>query len=175
MKACCYSSSSPPSTSILAAGPDASLLSRFSALAGGRAPAPRPLRRCGASVVRVMFKLFTEQVVKVVLFTQREARGMGNKDVAPHHLLLGLVAEDRSPAGFLWSGLPWARPWARACSGPAAARAWLRHAAASCGGWARVGCSHRRMRARGQRRRHGAGHRRAPRREMESEKEGKKG
>ncbi|KAG2571919.1 hypothetical protein PVAP13_7KG121085 [Panicum virgatum] len=30
---------------------------------------------------------------------------MGDEAVAPHHLLLGLVAEDRSPAGFLGSGL----------------------------------------------------------------------
>uniref|UniRef100_A0A453BX58 Clp R domain-containing protein n=1 Tax=Aegilops tauschii subsp. strangulata TaxID=200361 RepID=A0A453BX58_AEGTS len=35
----------------------------------------------------------------------REARGMGDEVVAPHHLLLGLVAEDRSAAGFLASGV----------------------------------------------------------------------
>jgi ATP-dependent Clp protease ATP-binding subunit ClpC len=39
--------------------------------------------------------------VKAVVHSQREARGMGDEAVAPHHLLLGLVAEDRSAAGFL--------------------------------------------------------------------------
>ncbi|CAN6241889.1 unnamed protein product [Urochloa humidicola] len=125
MEACCCSSSSAPSASILAAGPDASLRRRFSASAGGRAP-PRTLRassvmlaataaaprlsqhqrrRRGAGVVRAVFERFTERAVKAVVFAQREARGMGDEAVAPHHLLLGLVAEDRSPLGFLGSGL----------------------------------------------------------------------
>ena len=127
MEACCCSSSSAP---ILAAAPDAALRRRFSApawAAGGRAPslAPaRPLRasaatlaapaaprrgqrrrRRGAGVVRAVFERFTERAVKAVVLSQREARGMGDEAVAPHHLLLGLVAEDRSPAGFLGSGL----------------------------------------------------------------------
>nr|CAB3486957.1 unnamed protein product [Digitaria exilis] len=127
MEACCCSSSSAPSASILAAAPDASLRRRFSAPAGGRAAA-RPLRasavtlatgavprrgqqeqrrwrRRGAGVVRAVFERFTERAVKAVVFSQREARGMGDEAVAPHHLLLGLVAEDRSPTGFLGSGL----------------------------------------------------------------------
>ncbi|KAL6652830.1 hypothetical protein ACP70R_011755 [Stipagrostis hirtigluma subsp. patula] len=132
MEACCCSTSSAPSASILAA-PDAALRRRFSASSsaasagGGRAPAPaRPLRasavvlaaaaaprrgqqqrwrRGGAAVVRAVFERFTERSVKAVVFSQREARGMGDEAVAPHHLLLGLVAEDRSPAGFLGSGV----------------------------------------------------------------------
>ena len=52
-----------------------------------------------------MFEWFTERAVKAVVLSQREACGMGDEAVAPHHLRLGLVAEDRSPAGFLGSGL----------------------------------------------------------------------
>jgi ATP-dependent Clp protease ATP-binding subunit ClpC len=127
MDACCCSSSSVPSASILVAGPDPALRRRFSAPAsarGGGAPA-RPLRasavtlaaspvprrgqqqrrRRGVGVVRAVFERFTERAVKAVVFSQREARGMGDEAVAPHHLLLGLVAEDRSPAGFLGSGI----------------------------------------------------------------------
>lgn len=66
------------------------------------APAPR---RRGGVVVRAVFERFTERAVKAVVFSQREARGMGDETVAPHHLLLGLVAEDRSPLGFLASGV----------------------------------------------------------------------
>ncbi|TVU14665.1 hypothetical protein EJB05_38148, partial [Eragrostis curvula] len=125
MDACCCSSSSAPSASILAAHPGAALRRRSAAAAGGRAMAmtsARPLRassaapvsaaaphrrrgRGGGVVVRAVFERFTERAVKAVVFSQREARGMGDEAVAPHHLLLGLVAEDRSPAGFLGSGL----------------------------------------------------------------------
>ncbi|KAL6843434.1 hypothetical protein ACP4OV_026756 [Aristida adscensionis] len=123
MEACCCSTSSAPSASILAA-PDAALRRRFSApsAAGWRALAlARPLRasastmaaaaaprrgqqrRRGGGVVRAVFERFTERSVKAVVFSQREARGMGDEVVAPHHLLLGLVAEDRSASGFLGS------------------------------------------------------------------------
>ncbi|XP_047071153.1 chaperone protein ClpD2, chloroplastic [Lolium rigidum] len=128
MEACCCSSSSAPSASILAAT-GAGLRCRFppsassAAAAGGRAVAlARPLRaspsplsatttparrgqqRRGA-VVRAVFERFTERAVKAVVHSQREARGMGDEAVAPHHLLLGLVAEDRSAAGFLGPAL----------------------------------------------------------------------
>ncbi|KAF0894201.1 hypothetical protein E2562_035713 [Oryza meyeriana var. granulata] len=129
MEACCCSSSSVPSASILATG--AGLRRRFSAASsavagagGGRAVAvegaaarpirvsaaallgaPRRGRGRGALVVRAVFERFTERAVKAVVFSQREARGMGDETVAPHHLLLGLVAEDRSPLGFLASGV----------------------------------------------------------------------
>ena len=121
MEACCCSSSSAPSASILAAAPDAAALRRriSPAAGGGRTPAARPLRasavtmlatavpsrRRGPGVVRAVFERFTERAVKAVVFSQREARGMGDETVAPHHLLLGLVAEDRTLVGFLGSGL----------------------------------------------------------------------
>ena len=66
--------------------------------------APRRGHR-GAGAVRAVFEWFTLRAVKAVVLSQREARGMGDEAVAPHHLRLGLVAEDRSPAGFLGSGL----------------------------------------------------------------------
>jgi ATP-dependent Clp protease ATP-binding subunit ClpC len=124
MEACCCSSSSAPSASILATGA-AGFRRRFSpaaaAAASGRAVAlAHPLRasaallssasaaaprrgqqRRGTTVVRAVFERFTERAVKAVVHSQREARGMGDEAVAPHHLLLGLVAEDRSAAGFL--------------------------------------------------------------------------
>ncbi|XP_062185569.1 chaperone protein ClpD2, chloroplastic-like isoform X2 [Phragmites australis] len=125
MEACCCPSSAP-SASILGA-PGAALRRRFSAsAAGGRALATapaRPLRasavtlatalaprlgqqrRRGGGVVRAVYERFTERAVKAVVFSQREARGMGDEAVAPHHLLLGLVAVDRSAAGFLGSGV----------------------------------------------------------------------
>ncbi|GJN27734.1 hypothetical protein PR202_gb15780 [Eleusine coracana subsp. coracana] len=118
MEACCCSSAS-----ILTTGPGGALRRRsFASVAAavGRAP-PRPLRASSAAlvgaaaapqrgrrrggVVRAVFERFTERAVKAVVFAQREARGMGDEAVAPHHLLLGLVAEDRSPAGFLGSGV----------------------------------------------------------------------
>ncbi|PWZ38805.1 Chaperone protein ClpD2, chloroplastic [Zea mays] len=116
MEACCCSSSSAPSASILAAAPDVALRRRIPAAAGGRTPA-RPLRvsavmlatavprRRGPGVIRAVFERFTERAVKAVVFSQREARGMGDDTVAPHHLLLGLIAEDRTLVGFLGSGL----------------------------------------------------------------------
>uniref|UniRef100_A0A0D3FVG7 Clp R domain-containing protein n=1 Tax=Oryza barthii TaxID=65489 RepID=A0A0D3FVG7_9ORYZ len=62
---------------------------------------------CSSSSVpsAAVFERFTERAVKAVVFSQREARGMGDETVAPHHLLLGLVAEDRSLLGFLASGV----------------------------------------------------------------------
>uniref|UniRef100_A0A453BX31 Clp R domain-containing protein n=1 Tax=Aegilops tauschii subsp. strangulata TaxID=200361 RepID=A0A453BX31_AEGTS len=113
MEACCCSSSSAPPASILATG--AGLRRRFSpapplraSSAALLAAAPRRgQQRRGAAglVVRAVFERFTERAVKAVVLSQREARGMGDEVVAPHHLLLGLVAEDRSAAGFLASGV----------------------------------------------------------------------
>lgn len=121
MEACCCSSSSVPSASILATG--AGLRRRFSpagAGGGGRAvavaagrpirasaallAAPAPRRR-GGVVVRAVFERFTERAVKAVVLSQREAKGLGEGAVAPRHLLLGLIAEDRSAGGFLSSGI----------------------------------------------------------------------
>ena len=122
MEACCCPSSSVPSASVLATG--AGLRRGFSAspATGGRATAlAHPLRASAALlsataaaprrgqqrrvVVRAVFERFTERAVKAVVLSQREARAMGDEAVAPHHLLLGLVAEDRSAAGFLAPGI----------------------------------------------------------------------
>ena len=75
-------------------------LPRPAAAAG---PAPRRARRGG--VVRAVFERFTERAVKAVVLSQREARGLGEPAVAPRHLFLGLVAEDRSSGGYLSSGI----------------------------------------------------------------------
>jgi ATP-dependent Clp protease ATP-binding subunit ClpC len=56
-------------------------------------------------VIRAVFERFTERAVKAVVLSQREARGLGEAAVAPRHLFLGLVAEDRSSAGYLSSGI----------------------------------------------------------------------
>jgi ATP-dependent Clp protease ATP-binding subunit ClpC len=67
--------------------------------------AARPGRRARRGVIRVVFERFTERAVKAVVLSQREARGLGEPAVAPRHLLLGLIAEDSSPGGFLSSGI----------------------------------------------------------------------
>jgi ATP-dependent Clp protease ATP-binding subunit ClpC len=67
--------------------------------------AARPGRRARRGVIRAVFERFTERAVKAVVLSQREARGLGEPAVAPRHLLLGLIAEDSSPGGFLSSGI----------------------------------------------------------------------
>ncbi|CAN1241996.1 Chaperone protein ClpD2, chloroplastic [Linum perenne] len=52
-----------------------------------------------------VFERFTERAIKTVIFSQREARSLGKDTVSPQHLLLGLIAEDRDPDGFLASGI----------------------------------------------------------------------
>ncbi|KAI3463509.1 hypothetical protein Pfo_020172 [Paulownia fortunei] len=52
-----------------------------------------------------VFERFTERAIKVVMFSQREARALGKDIVFTQHLLLGLVSEDRAPGGFLGSGI----------------------------------------------------------------------
>ncbi|CAD6250873.1 unnamed protein product [Miscanthus lutarioriparius] len=83
--------------------------------------APRRGRARRAVVVRAVFERFTERAVKAVVLSQREARGLGEPAVAPRHLFLGLVAEDRSSGGFLSSGINIERA-REACRGIAAAR-----------------------------------------------------
>lgn len=56
-------------------------------------------------VVSGVFERFTERAIKAVMFSQREAKALGKDMVFTQHLLLGLVAEDRDPAGFLGSGI----------------------------------------------------------------------
>ncbi|XP_002511055.2 chaperone protein ClpD, chloroplastic [Ricinus communis] len=52
-----------------------------------------------------VFERFTERAIKVVIFSQREARALGKDMVFTQHLLLGLIGEDRDPDGFLGSGI----------------------------------------------------------------------
>ncbi|KAI3759577.1 hypothetical protein L6452_07485 [Arctium lappa] len=52
-----------------------------------------------------VFERFTERAIKAVMFSQREAKALGKEMVFTQHLLLGLIAEDRAPGGFLESGI----------------------------------------------------------------------
>ncbi|URE10266.1 hypothetical protein MUK42_22313 [Musa troglodytarum] len=61
----------------------------------------RPPRRA----ISAVFERFTERAIKTVMFSQREAQTHGMGIVFNQHLLLGLVAEDKSPSGFLDSGI----------------------------------------------------------------------
>lgn len=56
-------------------------------------------------IVSGVFEKFTERAIKAVMFSQREARALGQDMVFTQHLLLGLIAEDRSSSGFLGSGI----------------------------------------------------------------------
>ncbi|CAO2045981.1 unnamed protein product [Urochloa humidicola] len=120
MEVCCCSTSSP--ALLGARGARRPAAARWGAAGfGTRAvvlahPLPRPaaasarpaqaLRRARrGGVIRAVFERFTERAVKAVVLSQREAQGLGEPAVAPRHLFLGLVAEDRSPGGYLSSGI----------------------------------------------------------------------
>ncbi|XP_047081613.1 chaperone protein ClpD1, chloroplastic-like [Lolium rigidum] len=121
MEVCCCSTSSPLLTGDRAGRRPAAPAARYWGAAGaggGRAVVlahpPRPAAaanaragraRRGGGVIRAVFERFTERAVKAVVLSQREAKGLGEGAVAPRHMLLGLVAEDRAPAGFLASGI----------------------------------------------------------------------
>ncbi|CAD5185174.1 unnamed protein product [Musa acuminata subsp. malaccensis] len=62
-------------------------------------------RRPPRKAISAVFERFTERAIKAVIFSQREARALGQEMVFNQHLLLGLVAEDRGPGGFLGSGI----------------------------------------------------------------------
>ncbi|KAJ0988690.1 hypothetical protein J5N97_007046 [Dioscorea zingiberensis] len=62
-------------------------------------------RRPRRPTISAVFERFTERAIKTVIFSQREARTLGREMVFTQHLLLGLVTEDRSPDGFLGSGI----------------------------------------------------------------------
>lgn len=67
---------------------------------------PNPvLRKRSFSILCGVFEKFTERAIKAVMFSQKEAKSLGQKMVFTQHLLLGLIAEDRSPLGFLGSGV----------------------------------------------------------------------
>lgn len=58
-----------------------------------------------ATTISAVFERFTERAIKAVIFAQKEARALGGDMVFTQHLLLGLIAEDRSADGFLSSGI----------------------------------------------------------------------
>ncbi|XP_028551372.1 chaperone protein ClpD, chloroplastic [Dendrobium catenatum] len=62
-------------------------------------------RRRWKQTISAVFERFTERAIKAVVFSQREAKALGKDMVFPQHLLLGLIAEDRSLDGFLGSGI----------------------------------------------------------------------
>uniref|UniRef100_A0A2P2MXJ6 Clp R domain-containing protein n=1 Tax=Rhizophora mucronata TaxID=61149 RepID=A0A2P2MXJ6_RHIMU len=66
---------------------------------------PRPRRNSKNFQVSAVFERFTERAVKVVVFSQREAKALGKDLVFTQHLLLGLIGEDCDPNGFLGSGI----------------------------------------------------------------------
>lgn len=63
---------------------------------------PRKIKR-SLYIVSGVFERFTERSIKAVMFSQKEAKALGKDMVYTQHLLLGLIAEDRSPGGFLGS------------------------------------------------------------------------
>ncbi|XP_068665263.1 chaperone protein ClpD, chloroplastic-like [Aristolochia californica] len=67
------------------------------------APSTRKFRR--RQPISAVFERFTERAIRAVMFSQREAMALGKDIVSTQHLVLGLVAEDRSPDGFLGSGI----------------------------------------------------------------------
>ncbi|KAL6584607.1 hypothetical protein OROMI_003896 [Orobanche minor] len=56
-------------------------------------------------IVCGIFERFTERAINAVMFSQKEAKLLGKDMVCEQHLLLGLIEEDRSPRGFLESGI----------------------------------------------------------------------
>ncbi|KAD4889176.1 hypothetical protein E3N88_21249 [Mikania micrantha] len=62
-------------------------------------------RRGSFYIVAGVFERFTERAIKAVMFSQKEAKALGKDMVFTQHLLLGLIAEDRAPGGFLDSGI----------------------------------------------------------------------
>ncbi|XP_047316906.1 chaperone protein ClpD, chloroplastic isoform X2 [Impatiens glandulifera] len=62
-------------------------------------------RKRRSLIVSAVFERFTERAIKAVMFSQKEARVLGKDMVFTQHLLLGLIAENRDPDGFLGSGI----------------------------------------------------------------------
>ncbi|KAG7537453.1 Clp ATPase C-terminal [Arabidopsis suecica] len=55
--------------------------------------------------ISAVFERFTERAIRAIIFSQKEAKSLGKDMVYTQHLLLGLIAEDRDPQGFLGSGI----------------------------------------------------------------------
>ncbi|XVF08555.1 hypothetical protein REPUB_Repub07fG0013300 [Reevesia pubescens] len=66
---------------------------------------PHSRKRRKPIQISAVFERFTERAIKAVIFSQREAKSLGNDMVFTQHLLLGLIGEDSDPNGFLGSGL----------------------------------------------------------------------
>ncbi|KAI3455190.1 hypothetical protein Pfo_011853 [Paulownia fortunei] len=110
-----FSPNYPPSSSYAAASTNACSTSSSSSYFGvslaqhlgvyrnNSIPLKKPKR--SFFVVSGIFERFTERAIKAVMFSQREAKALGKDMVFTQHLLLGLVAEDRAPGGFLGSGI----------------------------------------------------------------------
>ncbi|KAG2296909.1 hypothetical protein Bca52824_043578 [Brassica carinata] len=62
-------------------------------------------RRNRLPPISAVFERFTERAIRAIIFSQKEAKSLGKDMVYPQHLLLGLIAEDRDPQGFLGSGI----------------------------------------------------------------------
>ncbi|CAN8302336.1 unnamed protein product [Cochlearia groenlandica] len=62
-------------------------------------------RRKKLTPISAVFERFTERAIRAIIFSQKEAKSLGKDMVYPQHLLLGLIAEDRDPQGFLGSGI----------------------------------------------------------------------
>ncbi|XP_043705714.1 chaperone protein ClpD, chloroplastic isoform X2 [Telopea speciosissima] len=95
---CPVSSYSPPSYSFTSSSTFGMSISRFIM------PSRKSRRRLPMPISAV-FERFTERAIKAVIFSQREAKALAKDMVFTQHLLLGLVAEDRSSDGFLGSGI----------------------------------------------------------------------
>ncbi|CAN6860625.1 unnamed protein product [Brassica oleracea] len=64
-----------------------------------------PKKRKKFTPISAVFERFTERAIRAIIFSQKEAKSLGKDMVYPQHLLLGLIAEDRDPQGFLGSGV----------------------------------------------------------------------
>uniref|UniRef100_A0A1J3FWV8 Chaperone protein ClpD, chloroplastic n=1 Tax=Noccaea caerulescens TaxID=107243 RepID=A0A1J3FWV8_NOCCA len=64
-----------------------------------------PKKRKKFIPISAVFERFTERAIRAIIFSQKEAKSLGKDMVYTQHLLLGLIAEDRDPQGFLGSGI----------------------------------------------------------------------
>ncbi|KAL3631769.1 hypothetical protein CASFOL_024753 [Castilleja foliolosa] len=110
-KAVAFSPNCPPSSSYTAAPTNACSTSSSSSYFGisisqqWNTSIPVKESKRSFFVVSGIFERFTERAIKAVMFSQKEARTLGRDMVYTQHLLLGLIAEDRAPSGFLGSGI----------------------------------------------------------------------
>lgn len=102
---CKAASSSSSSYSPIAVSFFSNSSSIFGMLISQRSRSRRTKRSFSTSAA---FERFTERAIKVVIFSQKEAKALGRDMVFTQHLLLGLIAEEElhsSPHGFLGSGV----------------------------------------------------------------------